>query len=167
MTPSDAVIERLDAAAVDELRPLWLALRDHHGALTPDWGPVRDDDSSWAVRRRSYEAWLAEPDAFCLVARHDGAVVGYALVTVMGGSPTWADVARFGYVETLSVLPDARGAGIGGALLRAVEDHLATLGVVQVELTVLARNADARRFYAREGYGEDFLTLVRRTRRTP
>jgi ribosomal protein S18 acetylase RimI-like enzyme len=165
---ADATIEQHNPAYVDQLRPLWLAMRTHHGSVTPEWGPIRDDDDSWARRRADYVKWLAEPDAFCLVARGgDGAVLGYALVTVNEGSPTWATVGRFGYVESISVLPEARGEGIGGALLRAVEDHLATLDVEHVELTVVANNAGARRFYEREGYAEAFITMQRRTRRTP
>jgi ribosomal protein S18 acetylase RimI-like enzyme len=68
---------------------------------------------------------------------------------VNSGSPTWAAVERFGYLETLSVLPSARGAGVGTALLDAVQAHLSALGVVRLELTMVARNAEARRFYER------------------
>ncbi len=141
----------------------------HHGAITPDWGPVRDDDDSWTRRRADYVKWLAEPDAFCLVAActGQGTILGYALVTVNEGSPTWASVERFGYVESLSVLPEARGTGVGSALLRAAEDQLATLGVEQVNITTVAANENARRFYEREGYEAAFITLQRRTRRTP
>jgi ribosomal protein S18 acetylase RimI-like enzyme len=159
----DLRIERLDPEEVDVLRPLWLALRDHHATLTEDWGPVRADDDSWARRRRDYVSWLAEPDAFCLVARRapDGPALGYAVVTVNAGSPTWAAVERFGYLETLSVLPSARGAGVGGALLDGVQAHLSALGVVRVELTMVARNEAARRFYERAGFDVRFVTMVR------
>jgi len=163
---AEFVIEQHDPRRVDVLRPLWLAMTHHHGAVTPEWGPVRDDEDSWARRRADYVKWLAEPDAFCLVAWREHVAVGYVLVTVNSGSPTWASVTRFGYVESVSVLPEARGAGIGAALLRAAEDHLATLGVEHVELTVVAANADARRFYEREGYSEAFVTMQRRRRRT-
>jgi ribosomal protein S18 acetylase RimI-like enzyme len=150
------------ATQLDELRPLWLALRDHHGSVTPDWEPLRAADDSWARRRADYEKWLTEPDAFCLVARQGRRAVGYVLVTVNEGSPTWQR-GRFGYVETLSVLPDARGRSIGAALLDAAAQRLAALGVDDMELTVVARNERARRFYAREGFEEAFVT-VRRTR---
>ena len=159
----DLRIERLQPQDVDELRPLWLALRDHHGSLTEDWGPVREDEDSWARRRRDYASWLTEPDAFCLVARRAAGEppVGYALVTVNAGSPTWATVERFGYLETLSVLPAARGAGVGTALLDAVQAHLSALGVVRLELTMVARNEQARRFYERAGFDVRFVTMVR------
>lgn len=158
-------ITPLDPADVDVLRPAWLALRDHHHTLTPDWGPVHDDDASWGRRRADYVKWLDEPDAFCLVARRDGAFAGYTLVTVNRTGPTWSAAERFGYVETLSVMPHQRGRGVGSALLTAAEDRLAGLGVVMVELAMVARNAEARRFYEREGYDVAFLTMQRRVRR--
>ena len=162
----DFTIEQHNPADVDALAPLWLSMKAHHAEITPDWGPVRSDEDSWARRRADYVKWLTEPDAFCLVARGaDSTVLGYALVTVNEGSPTWSDVARFAYVESLSVLPEARGRGIGSALVHRVEDHLATLGVVQVDITAVAANTGARRFYEREGYETAFVTLQRRTRR--
>lgn len=175
---AEFTIEQHNPAYVDQLRPLWLAMVAHHGAITPDWGPVRDDDDSWTRRRADYVKWLAEPDAFCLAAHARaptsrdsgwlaGTILGYALVTVNEGSPTWASVERFGYVESLSVLPEARSTGVGSALLRAAEDQLATLGVEQVNITTVAPNENARRFYEREGYEAAFITLQRRTRRTP
>jgi GNAT superfamily N-acetyltransferase len=165
---ADFTIEQHNPAYVEQLRPLWLAMKEHHGSITPGRGPVRDDEDSWARRRADYVKWLAEPDAFCLVARDpEGTILGYALVTVNDGSATWAAVDRFGYLESLSVLPRARGQGVGAALLRAAEDHLATLGVEHVEITLVAANEDARRFYEREGYGPAFLTVQRRSRRTP
>jgi ribosomal protein S18 acetylase RimI-like enzyme len=165
----DLRIERLEPQDVDVLRPLWLALRDHHGSLTEDWGPVREDEDSWARRRRDYASWLTEPDAFCLVARRapGGPALGYALVTVNAGSPTWAAVERFGYLETLSVLPEARGAGVGAALLDAVQAHLSALGVRRLELTMVARNDEARRFYERAGFDVRFVTMVRDATASP
>jgi len=163
---ADVVIEQLNPAAIDVVRALWLAMRAHHGSVTPDWGPVRDDEDSWARRRADYVKWLAEPDAFCLVAWRGDVAAGYALVTVNEGSATWP-MGRFGYIESISVLPDERGSGIGALLLHAIEDHLATLDVVHVELTAVAANEGARRFYEREGYDVAFVTMQRRTRRTP
>ena len=63
------------------------------------------------------------------------------------------------------MLPEERGGGIGTTLLHAVDDHLATLGVFHVELTAVAANVAARRFYEREGYEVAFVTMQRRTPR--
>jgi GNAT superfamily N-acetyltransferase len=152
------------AEALDELEPLWLALREHHGAAAPELGPLRALEESWAQRRAQYADWLTGPDAFVLIARRDdGRAVGYALVVLRpAGGPTWTGRGlRLADVETLSVMPEARGAGLGRQLLDAVAEHARTLGVEEVELTVIAQNADARRFYAREGFRETRVVLRR------
>lgn len=163
MADDDISIVRGGPERIGDLEPLWLALRDHHHSVTPGWGPVHDDTTSWDRRRRSYERWLREPDAFVLVAQTaDGRAVGYALVRVSGPSPTWSGVERYGQVETLSLLPGARGRGLGTALLEAVDDELDRIGVAEVELTVVEPNAGARRFYERMGFETLFLTMRRR-----
>jgi GNAT superfamily N-acetyltransferase len=155
-------IVRAGPERIADLEPLWLVLRDHHHTVTPDWGPVHDDAESWRRRRADYERWLAEPDAFAFIAEEGDRPVGYALGTVNDGSPTWAELGRFGFVETLSILPEARGRGIGEQLMAAVADYLATLGITEIHLTAVATNERAMRFYERAGFIPAFVTLRRR-----
>lgn len=163
MAPDTFKIEFLDPATqLAELRPLWLAMRDHHHAIAPDWGPVHADDESWARRSKDYASWLTEPDAFCLVARDDGGrAVGYLLATVNAGGPTWVNPERFCYLESISVLPELRGQGVGRLLLDAMTAHLDTLGVKSVSVSQVAANEDARRFYERAGFSLAFIQLTR------
>lgn len=150
-------IERRGADALDELEQLWLALKNHHGACTPDM-PVRGDDESWSLRHRDYEGWLAQPGAFLLIARQDGRPVAYALVRIQEGSPTWSQPARHAVVQDIAVAADARGGGVGRALLDRV--HVES-GCDVVELTVLSANASAKAFYDRLGF-EPFAETLRR-----
>jgi hypothetical protein len=53
-------IVRGDASRIDRLQPLWLALREHHGSVTPEWGALRPAGESWARRRTTYADILAE-----------------------------------------------------------------------------------------------------------
>ena len=70
-------IERRGADVLDELEPLWLTLKNHHGACTPDQA-IHDDATSWAQRREEYAHWVAEEGSFFLVARAAGLyVTGY------------------------------------------------------------------------------------------
>jgi ribosomal protein S18 acetylase RimI-like enzyme len=144
-------IRRLDPADIDLVEPLWNALREHHASVTPAAGAPRPREDSWARRRAQYERWLSEPDAFVLVAELGGARVGYAMVHLRAGSPTWPSSERAGEVETLSVRPTERGQGIGTLLLRAVEDELAGLGVEELSLHVVSHNDKAMAFYERHG----------------
>jgi ribosomal protein S18 acetylase RimI-like enzyme len=159
-------VEIVGEEVLDELRPLWLALKRHHGAMAPGEGPVRDDDDAWRHRRRLYGEWITEPGAFVALARDAGGrPVGYAFVTLNGPGATWPRPERFGYVESLVLLPEARGGGLGRELLRAVWDRVAELGGTEVRLGVIAANAPARQFY--EALGFEPLELTVRTQRRP
>jgi ribosomal protein S18 acetylase RimI-like enzyme len=152
-------IERRRADVLDELEPLWLTLKNHHGACTPGRA-IHDDATSWAQRREEYAHWVAEEGSFFLVARDAGRAVGYALVVVHAGSPTWVEPRRFAVVQDLAVASDQQGKGIGRALLDRVHDES---GCEVVELAVLSSNASALRFYERLGFERRVETL-RRTR---
>jgi ribosomal protein S18 acetylase RimI-like enzyme len=159
-------IEIAGAKVLDELRPLYLAMVHHHGEVAPEEGPLRSDDEAWKRRRALYKEWIKEPDAFVAVARdHDGRAVGYAFATLNGGGATWVNPERFGYVESLALLPEARGGGVGRELLRAVWDRVAELGGTDLRLGVIAANAPARGFYERLGFAPFELTV--RTRERP
>jgi GNAT superfamily N-acetyltransferase len=147
-------IVRAGSERIGDLQPLWESLHDHHATIAPhltELGPVRDASESWAVRRALYEDWLAEPDAFVLVAESDGQPVGYALVHLRGPEETWTTGARIGVLETLAVLPGERGRGIGSALFERMYEELRELGVRELEVAVISKNAEALRFYERQG----------------
>jgi len=154
-------IERRGPDALDVIEPLWHALKNHHAACTPDV-PVRSDDESWALRRRDYEGWLAQPGAFLLLARQDGELAGYALVRVEEAGPTWTEPARVAVVQDIAVTAQARGGGIGRTLLDRVQDEA---GCDVVQLSVLTANASAKAFYERLGF-EPFVETLRRTSAT-
>jgi GNAT superfamily N-acetyltransferase len=157
---------------LDDLRPLWLALRTHHHEVAPELGPVRGDDETWSKRRAQYEKWLTtDPRNLVLIARDDddnGRAIGYAFGLVVDvDSATWAsDGVQVLEVETLSVLPEARGGGVGRRLLQGLRDEVAARGYDRLALTVVAANRDALRFYEREGLTPEFVYL-RDTRGTP
>ncbi len=57
-------------------------------------------------------------------------------------------------MDGIFVEPDARGQGVGTALLRAIEAHAASLDLQSVRLDVVDTNPRARAFYEREGFRE-------------
>jgi ribosomal protein S18 acetylase RimI-like enzyme len=154
-----AVIQRRGAEALDEIEPLWHALKNHHGDCTPGV-PVRSDEESWSLRRRDYEGWLAQPGSFLLLAHAGGRAVAYALVRIQEAGPTWSQPARHAIVQDIAVAPGARGGGVGRALLDRVHEES---GCDVVELTVLSANASAKAFYDRLGF-EPFAETLRRRR---
>jgi GNAT superfamily N-acetyltransferase len=167
---TDITIARGTVEDLDDLRPLWLALRTHHHEVAPDIGPVRDDEDSWRRRRAQYTEWLtSNPRDFVLIARRarDGRAVGYAFARIAdSSSPTWEGDKTVLDVETLVVSPEARGAGVGAKLLALMREEVAERGYDRLTLTVVASNRDALRFYEREGLVPMF-TILRDTRGTP
>ena len=89
-----------------------------------------------------------DPDAFHLLARLDGQAVGTGRLVIDG--------AR-GVIGRMAVLPQARGRGVGGALLARL---LAEASARDVRSVSLAAQLHARPFYARAGFiahGPHFL----------
>ncbi|WP_374942908.1 GNAT family N-acetyltransferase [Sphingomonas sp.] len=103
----------------------------------------------------------AHPAAEAVVAEREGAAVGFALF--FHNFSTWTG-RRGLYLEDLYVTPEARGRGVGRALLQ----HLAALaldrGCVRFEWSVLDWNEGAVRFYRSLGaVGMEEWTIQRVT----
>jgi GNAT superfamily N-acetyltransferase len=86
------------------------------------------------------------------VAELDGRVVGVLDIHV--ARPAGAHQPRlYGYVPEVAVTADARGRGVGTALMTAAEEWARRNGCAWTVLDYNAHNADAGRFYRdRLGY---------------
>jgi ribosomal protein S18 acetylase RimI-like enzyme len=151
---------------VDALEPLWVAVHHAHAASMPELAPYVSDAETWAHERPIYVELLAKPDTLLLLARDGDELVGYALAHVAAVEETWIPDTwrtgpRIGELESLGVVEDRRGEGIGSALMDAVERELAALGVDDLILGVLPGNDGARRLYERRGFRPTWLYLSR------
>lgn len=146
---------------LDTLEPLWNALQAHHSSILPRLGsqtPARPLAESWHRRRAKYEAWLTSESSFFLISEGEERAVGYAFVTVGSPYAGWS-TGRLANLETLSVLPDHRGTGIGGELLAATWQLLVERGVTEMAITAAHSNVDSRRFYERHGFEQSFVVF--------
>ncbi|WP_052960232.1 GNAT family N-acetyltransferase [Mycobacterium sp. EPa45] len=146
------------------LGPLWLAVHHRHAESMPELQPYVSDAESWRVRRTLYEELLEKPDTLLLVAGVDDRPIGYGLAHVLATeetwvADTWATGRRVGEIESLSVLPEFRGSGLGTQLLTTLEEHLRRAGVDDLILGALSGNRDALRLYERLGYRPTWLYL--------
>ena len=85
-----------------------------------------------------------EPAVFAHVAERDGEVVGTAVWFLTFS--TWTGTHGV-WLEDLYVRPEARGGGLGRALLAALAAVCAERGYARLEWTVLDWNAPALGFY--------------------
>jgi ribosomal protein S18 acetylase RimI-like enzyme len=163
---SDFSIERLPPERLDELKPIWRALYEHHLALTPHLRErSRGIEEAWRARREAEREWLAaEPLTFVLAAEGKDGYLGYAFVRVRTATfaTSWSASDPLAELSILAVLPQARGRGIGSALLDAVEERLRELRVQDMVISVVTTNVDAMRLYERRGAVRFVTELVQR-----
>lgn len=108
------------------------------------------DPAGWLAGRDALAAWVAE---------EDGQLLGHLSLHATDASrarPQWCealgvDVERLAVVSRFFVSPDARGRGIGGALIDRAERHAADQSLCLV-LDVAEHNRDAIAFYERRGW---------------
>jgi GNAT superfamily N-acetyltransferase len=144
-----------------ELEPLWRSLYEHHRSIADGVAGVRPYGPSWKQRQEQYRDWLGgEDDAVLLIAERRGRAVGYAFVTVGPGAATWDLGDRVGELETLTVLDDERGRGVGAALVEASRRWALERGARSLAVGLAHTNDGARRFYEREGFTPFYLEMV-------
>jgi GNAT superfamily N-acetyltransferase len=123
------------------------------------WGQARDEASAATravagtapehLRPRLRESLLGD-DVHILVARHEGAAAGYALLRV---APVFAITdGPCLHVEHLFVAPSARRRGVAKALLAGVASVAERSGADQVITSVAPAARDTHRFLARLGF---------------
>jgi ribosomal-protein-alanine acetyltransferase len=97
------------------------------------------------LSRRSFRRFLASPGASLRVARAGRAVLGYALILFRAGS----GLAR---LYSIAVHPEARGSGVGTALLKDAAMTARKRGRGALVLEVRADNKGAIDLYRRTGF---------------
>jgi ribosomal-protein-alanine N-acetyltransferase len=97
-----------------------------------------------AYSRSELRFYVRSPRSRTLIAEEEGEIVGFAIGCL--------ERAAHGHVVTLDVRPGHQRRGIGGLLLRALEERLQALGARAFFLETPAEEDGARRFYERQGY---------------
>jgi len=109
----------------------------------------REPDAVEATEPMLEEALFGErPAAEALIAETADVPLGFALF--FHNFSTWTG-KRGLYLEDLYVTPDARGQGVGGALLSHLAGVALDRGGARFEWSVLDWNADAIAFYRKVG----------------
>jgi ribosomal protein S18 acetylase RimI-like enzyme len=151
---------------IDSLEPLWVAVHHAHQAAMPELAPYVDDEETWREHRPLYVELFERPDTFLFLARVDGELIGYALGCVAPASEgfaadTWRVGDRIGELESLSVLPEHRGEGIGSQLLDKVDEAFDKLGIDDVVIGALPGNTGALKLYESRGFKPTWIYLSR------
>ena len=122
-----------------DIRPASPADRDPVIALWTAAGLTRP----WNDPARDFDRALAGPSSAVLVGVADGVLVATAMVGHDG---------HRGWVYYVAVREDARGRGLGTAIMRVAEAWLRDRAIPKVQLMVREDNAAAVGFYEALGY---------------
>jgi GNAT superfamily N-acetyltransferase len=151
----DLCIRRAGADDVDALLTISSGLwAEDAGTHDPE---VMNTDWPRQHGRASFEALVDDPDRVGLLAEVGGTLAG----GLMGSFPQLTPFARLreARLNSLWVLPDHRGAGMGGLLVDAFLDWARERGAPYAVVTAFVANPDAVRLYERHGFGAHTVTL--------
>jgi ribosomal protein S18 acetylase RimI-like enzyme len=101
----------------------------------------------WARALTEQAVGIALREVFLVAEDDEGVLIGLASGAAAADEPS-GSTAEIG---SLYVLPDRRGRGVGGSLLRAACRELGDLGFGSLHIGVLAANLPARAFYEAMG----------------
>lgn len=125
------------------------------GAIAEVWNPfIRDSLVTFNAQEKGAD------DVAGMIAARQGAGHGFLVAEAAGAVQGFATYAQFrggvGYARTLEhtilLAPDARGRGLGRALMAALEDHAAAAGAHSIFAGVSAANPGGIAFHAALGY---------------
>lgn len=125
----------------------------HLPAIAAIWNPViRDSTITFTTDEKTPEAlaaWLtAGPPR--LAAEAEGRLLGFAAWGPFRGGPGYARIAE----HTIFAAPDARGRGVGRALMTALEAEARAQGLGSLVGGISGENEAAIAFHTRLGYRE-------------
>ncbi len=142
---TDIAIRPLEPADHDDWRRLWTAYLEFYEATVPE-------EVYAATWKRLFAAGEFEPRGF--IALKDGKAVG--LTHYLYHRSCWSLVNNC-YLQDLFTAPEARGAGVGAALIEAVRQEAAKIGVANVYWMTHETNARARKLYDRVARRTGFI----------
>lgn len=141
MQASDPQIREATSADLERIAPLFDAYREFYR------------QASDLPRARSFvRARLDREDSVILLALDQSDAVGF---TQLYPSFSSVSMARIFILNDLFVSPEARGSGVGSALLAAAADFGRQAGACRLALTTETTNAVAQSVYERMGWVRD------------
>ena len=155
MTDPRVCIRRAGADDVDALLTISSGLwAEDAGTHDPE---VMNTDWPKQHGRASFESLVDDPDRLGLLAE----VGGELAAGLMGSYPELTPFVRLreARLNSLWVLPQHRGLGVGGLLVDAFLDWARERGAPYAVVTAFEANPAAVRLYARHGFGSHTVTL--------
>jgi len=134
-----------DEKLLDDVRELWEALNEHHGKNSLHFKDFYHH-FSFAVRKADLTKHAQNGSIQVVICFDEAAQlrVGYCIGSV--------DSDLVGEIESIFVLPDYRGLGIGDELMRKSLQWMDKMGAGKITVNVAAGNEPAFGFYEKYGF---------------
>lgn len=147
---SEIVLRRAGPADRPSLVHLMGVLHDFEAAIEEN----RADSSAAESHLDWVQSEIGRLGGVTLVAELEGVVAGFLCYTFEEDPGTFVrpEYRRHALIWDVAVAEEARGRGIGQALLGAAEDEARAAGIGEIRLYVLESNVRARRIYEEAGY---------------
>lgn len=144
MTEQRIIIKPLEPALFDQWLPLWQGYLEFYKVKISD-----------AITQSAWNRFFEDAEMiYAIGAFHDGKMVGFAHYNIHRS--TWTD-GYYCYLEDLFAAEDARGSGVGRALIEAVQDIARKNNCVRLYWVTDKGNARARGLYDRCAELSDFV----------
>lgn len=143
------IIRKAILSDVEEINTLYVHLFNEMANLQPDRLKPGKQDEAFIING------IKNNKFHLLVADLDGKVVGFSIAQIQETPMFNCLVQRkYAYIYDIVVDPSVRSQGVGSLLLTAMKEWAQSEKMTHLELSVLAENGAAKRFYEREGLKE-------------
>jgi GNAT superfamily N-acetyltransferase len=153
------MIRPAKAADSERIGELWLELIEFHRQLDP-YMPLAAKDGNQRYAQRIRHS-LNDTYQRVLVAEEHGELLGYVTGMIMDIVPEMFVAERAGVIGDIYVMAEARGQGIGTALMQVMKDWFKLRGVTYYEWSVATANKSGVRFWETTMQGTPIMVRMR------
>ena len=148
-------IRRATADDIETIQKLGFKLLDFE---RKNWDPSLD--ANWPFSEEGKKKYLAAiENKYTIIAEKDGEPVGYLIGKLIDISPDSARPIKQAYLENIYVSESMRGANIGSEIFANFRDYCKSEGVSRINVSVLAANENAVKFYENVGFSPRSISL--------
>jgi len=141
---------------LDRVGELWAEMVDFHHDLDARFWVRKPDGND--IFRIWMDSAHGDETRMVLVAEAGGDVVGFVHGQI-GGSPPPMEDRVIGMITDIAIAFSHRGKGVGGDLMRAMEEWFKSRGAESISLSAAMKNDCALGFYEHLGFERHIVTM--------
>lgn len=169
-------IDRAHVRDISRVKPLWKQMVSDYASISGGVWQVLEPGEAWQRRLQEYLSWMNEAGGVIYIATKqqpggqgepEEKVVGYAALRFVTSGSTFDTGETHGELESLVVLPEARGEGIGYALMTACRKELERREIDHWSMSTLADNSAAIALGRKAGFEPFMIRMAQRLDTSP